>query len=358
MDSKYKFDLVYLKNTARKLSQMLKNNKLSKFEKFNIKCDIMTLNDLISISENKTSLFECEISQNVSSIKKAKEDLFNKMIDEYNYFGDKLIKFIIELNDSKVLENDFIDDMIFDNNLDELVIKTSELYSSYSNKLYKQVIKMLSKDSILEVKNADFSSFRAYINYLKKCFFVIDSTYAPFSLSHEAFHGITAIRGINYHPFYEELGSILFETLYIDKLYDEKTIDSKKMYFIRIDNCLELLDDLADYFKLLLIFKDKYFMVSDKEFCETIRNNIPMYETKQALIDYLSYYALDTKTDDLTYIISFIKSLEIREKIKCDKRLGINSLFNTLHSNSFTINTNETFECTKRYIKEIHKKNN
>ena len=354
MENKYNIDTDYLKNISESISKKLIRKDITKLEKSKIKADITTINEIINAKNN---LFDDdEEVKEFKDITSLKEDFMKKAKKEFSFIGEDFIKFVISIYESGVLSNINEKNLLFNNNMDEILEKTLKLYSKYSKKLFNQVSNMLDKNSIQVVSDVPFSSFHSHIFALNKEFFIIDKKDYPYILSHEAFHGIEAKNNLITNRLFWEVGAILFEILYIDEEYNNKGINANKLYYSRINDCKDILEDLYEYFCILLKLKEKNFNINNIEFFDILSQNLNIKDDNN-IINYLIYDGLYSKLEDTCYFASFLKALCIRYITLVDKKKGITELKNMLLSKKFDFDTSiNSFDILSEYINSVNSK--
>ena len=232
---------------------------------------------------------------------------------------------------------------------------TLELFSKYSIELFNLASAAIANKSILVVEDLSSRSFMTPINSIHKGFCVVDKNDSPDTLAHEIEHLNEYILGYKIPTLYDELGPITFETLFIDEMVDSKIPGAELLYFNRLRTTSNYLEDLCGYYKAILYAKKYNFNMSDSKFI-LMMNEIMSIE-KKYIIEFLSEeYNNNTFFEELIYIISFIKSIDIRNKMLDDKKKGLKELKKCLNASDISFNEKKYYESVKRYIKEINRK--
>ena len=333
------------KLNSNELLSVYRNRKASTLERLN-SLELMYYN-----KGYKKPLYRVN-SINFGNISEAKSLFLEKMRHDYRLIGEKLIKYILELQKMDIFNID-TDTPIYVNSMDKIAEITLELYSKFSNTFYKIAKEMIDNKQVLVVENAEIPSYMIYLNSINKSFCVIDKNDNPNTLIHEIEHGIEATLNFMVPDIYSELGSITFENLFIDELIDRKTNSAELLYAKRVLDCKNILDDLGDYFKMILYAKSNNFNMTTSKFiimAETI-----MHVDKNKILEFLNdEFNNNYFQEELVYLLSYIKSLEMRNIMLNDKKKGIIRLEKTLNKPDYTFNSNEkSIDNIKHFVKEI-----
>lgn len=287
----------------------------------------------------------------ISNITMAKNMFLDRMKQDYYTIGEEIINFIIELRRDNIFK-DTIEEPLYRNNMNLITDLTLEMYSSYSNKLYKIAKSIINNKSILVVENIYNPSYMTYLYSLKKCFCVIDKLDSPYVMCHEIEHSIELNLNFLTQILYAELGPITFETLFTDQLVEKKYPEAKLLYINRIRDDKNYLNNLYKYFNALLYVKKKNFNLSNIKFIEII-SNIMEIDSKDVIAFVKDEIAHKNLMEQSIYLISHIKSLEIRNMILDNKDLGLKELLKSLTCLKINFDCNEkSIDCIKSFVKE------
>lgn len=156
--------------------------------------------------------------------------------------------------------------------------------------------------------------------------------------------------------FYGELGSIYYEMLFNDELYKSRGYLTGPDVLSRIDEVGYLLETLYTYFKVMLLFASKNFDVSLKEFSQAF------IEIDGVIPDLLEEYlreeiASDEILDNMNYLFSFLKAIELREKRIITNSSQFNILDHYLKLKYFYFRIpSDGFSVYDRYMEEMYQK--
>lgn len=304
---------------------------------------------------NKFELFGKPNKKYINNINLIKEIFLNMMKKDYNELGESFLKYIIELDRLNIFRCDMLEP-IYKNNIDKVADITLEVYSKYSNLLYKNAKDVLDNKCVLVVENIDSKSYMTFLNCINKPICVVDKSDNPNTLIHEVEHAIEAKLRYRIPEDYDELGAITFETLFIDELVDKKIKGTEALYYDRIRESIDFHKDLVNYYMAILYAKRKNFKITNSEFI-IMMTEIMNIEKKNIISYSNDLFFQDLFNQELLYFLSFIKSIEIRNMILNDKKLGLKYLRECLNGKDLSFNEKENFNYVKQYIKEIKKKN-
>ena len=291
----------------------------------------------------------------ISDINAAKNIFLNKMKKDYQYLGEDFITFIIELKKSNIFKTN-IEEPAYSNSTNKIVDLTLDTYSKYSKDLYKKAKQIINNKSILFVENIYNSSYMIYLSSLKKAFCVIDKFDSPYNTIHEIQHAIEANANFLGPQLYVELGPITFETLFIDELVKNKYENANLLYFNRINDDYEHLQDLNKYFNALLYAKKYNFNLTTYKFIFMFTQIMKV--DKDSILEFINQeITYNYLIDELIYLMSHIKSIEIRDMILNDKKQGLIELRKNLNCYYQNYKYNEKdIDSIKKYVKEINRK--
>ena len=194
-----------------------------------------------------------------------------------------------------------------------------------------------------------------YLDCLNKAICVVDKCENSSTLIHEMQHSIEAILDLTEPKLFLELGSITFETLFIDELVNLKVLNSELLYFDRIQYDYDYLMDLEDYFNAILIAKKKNFNLTNLEFSTLLTEVMRVDENSimNYICEELSFNELEER---LIYLTSHIKSMQIRDMMLNDKKLGLKELKKCLTKDEIDFNSENNIHHVREFIKEINRK--
>lgn len=312
---KWKFNKEYLEKLIKKGKILLKSNKISEKNKKHILEDINRFSNFLNEDfDNHESYVETK--QERINFELIKLKVLSRLKAIHSILGNNLIEWIINLDEEKVFGYSYLSkrSIISINKQKELTLQNYKKNSLY---LYEYANKMLNdKNSHIQlVNNLENSSYCYFSTITKSPFLVIDPFEFPFVLNHELEHGIEYSLNIFMHPFYDELGSVYFESLYLDLLYKEQGFLYPYEAFQRINDVNETLSKISKLLLIIKVLEKNNFNISDKEFISIFINfNLC---SKENLLNFLTEeiinYGIYT---DLCYLFSTLKSIELCIKDK------------------------------------------
>lgn len=316
MSNKWNFDAERLKRYIEWGKNALKENKLSTEKAEGVKDDLKILRRFLS---GNFELPEEGIGK-YTSMNRLKKIVLDKMKMEYEIIGDELITFLQDLSDESIFDvyGYFNRTDIPIEAQEELTLKN---YEKNANGFYVPAKNLLSSDSetqIQVVENLSSTSWCHYSEIGKHSFLIIDPTEAVHILNHEIQHALDFdLNFLNVDNYYSELNSIFFELLFNDLLYDGRGICD---YYFRLEDIQSWLCGLYEYFDAMKCFKEMDFDVPTSQFIEIIQEKFLVEE--ENIIPWLNEVIIgDYFEDDMTYTVSFLKAIELRNKkniLKCD----------------------------------------
>jgi len=356
-NEKYCFDKEHLLNAIKKGEHILQSGKLSFNRHRAIKQDIETFKRYLNGN------FEMVYINSYNRVlpndfKGLKDYILGRMQKQYKILGKDLILWVMRLAQAEIfLDNDELtldtSDLSFESRI-ELTIKNYEKNSERALTVAKDI---LLDDTIKQIQLVDdFGSYCYHADITKNSYLIIEREEIPCVLNHELEHCVE--RKLNYHPhmFYGELGSIYYEMLFNDELYKSRGYLVGPDVLSRIDEVGYLLETLYTYFKVMLLFASKNFDVSLKEFSQAF------IEIDGVIPDLLEEYlreeiASDEILDNMNYLFSFLKAIELREKriITNSSQFNILDHYLKLQYCYFGI-PSDGFSVYDRYMEEMSQK--
>lgn len=332
MNYRWQFDRDFLIRTINDFKiQLLNSSAISSKKREEMQATIEEFSFFLDVLDgNKIKNdFDFDIFSNLK-----KEDFIilkrlflSKACKDYNLVGEELINFVIVLADS--FKATIGCDMQYDSDVspDEIVAHTLEVYDNYLELFSSTAREIID----YPIRLINFSKNK---NKGSECFYTFNLPFInveeynkrPNDFIHELQHGIEKIKGYNGNIYFKELGPILSETLYIDKMYEKKDYDAVMLYFERINECEYILGYLNKYFLCIKEFQKYNFEVKTVKFVEILERNSFFNSNNVLISDFLDKNILEL----LMYTLSFLKSLEVRNLIYQDKNKGLKLLNNTL----------------------------
>ena len=350
--NRWRFDVNFFIKTIDTATENLNDPKISGMTKLLLQetiCEASSALDILinnSYYSNKNFTKETEFS-------KVKDLFIDKAIYDYKTIDEKLRDLIIFLSDNMTILEYKSNNYFGKDNPDDIVALSLNIYDNMLpifSKIARTII-----DYPINLINFDLNS-----NIGSQCFFVFNLPFLhienyckqPDNFIHELQHGVEKMLEYKTPIYYKELGPILLETLYIDALVNKNYSNASSLYFERIAEVEAFLDYLSRYFKCLRELKKYNFNVQMNKFIDIINSNNLLYGNKFTMNDLLN----EDFKEYLMYLLSFFKSLTIRDIIYQDKKKGLEMLVNSLKSckeEIYKMNTNNTLQSYDDYLKEI-----
>lgn len=323
--------------------QILSNGQLNKNEIEYIRKEILTLENFGNndLNDKKSKKIFGEL-----------KDLFLKEIMWLYYNLDKkLIDWLIELASAEIF-NQEINMQNVKIPIEKQLDYTLRNYETYSKKLLSYAKDLFfNKPNLIQIAE-NSSSFCEYFKIIEKALVIINPEEAGYVLNHETEHFIERQLGLPNNDPYLELGSIYFELLFTDLLYEKEGI------LIR-GKIKDMGYDITVISEYLIVAKEfaKYnFQVSDEIFKKVFLEKI--YIIPEELEEYLEKQLEDDNiANGLIYLISFLKAIELRELTLTSNEDSFDILKPYLQSKKLIFNpSTKLFSTYEKYIDEIKQK--
>lgn len=276
---------------------------------------------------------------------------------DYNKIGNELIKFVISLSEKNIVTLDKHESYIKYVMPDEIINTTLKIYDSYLPDLSGQARFIINnKNNLINFSLESFIESECF--YICQLPFINVCEYQknPYDFIHELQHGIEKTLNYNTHLYFKEVGPILLETLYIDYLVNSNDENAATLYFHRINECSYILEYLNKYFNCILELQKFNFNVDMPKFIEILKKN-KLFDSKRANI--VNILCESDIYELLMYLLSFLKSLELRNVFYQNKNEGFKLLNGLLNSKeNIVLNINDISLNYENYLLEICQKMN
>jgi len=351
---KWQFDKQFLERNINEGIILLNDNELDKLERIIIKNDLKTLKQYLTgdFESYNTSI------KNFKSLEKLKKYVLIKAQNIYITLGKELIDWIIDLNN----ENPFYDiqdtkkTKISISKQVELTLKNYENNSKYLLNYAKQILSSQPTSQIQIIKDLEVGSYCHYSDIAKIPLILIDTTESPNTLNHETQHAIEYFLPYKTHEFFNELGAIYFELLFLDLLFNEQGFLYNGDYGERLQEVSYEINTLAEYFELIKIFAKYNFNIETKHFINLFEKYMFVEENK--LIGFLNEeIASESIEYNILYLLSSLKAIELRNKNSILKTDSINILKPHIKYPKFNFNIPDNYlKIYELYIEEMKQK--
>lgn len=355
MKTNWNFNKQFIKEVISKGYVLLDDPKLPKIAKKSIKTDISTFTRFINGN------FELKdfVAKPPHDVEKLKSYILTRMQYQYKTLGEDLINWTRDLCCEGIFKLNGKNNNT-DLSIDDQAELTIENYSKNSRR-FLTIAKPVLSDEIIrqiqitpELKNTSYC-YNDEITDLP--YLIINPKQAPWILNHETQHAIEAIKKYDSHRLYGELGSIFFELLFNDVLYKNQGYLLQGDYGIRQKDTEKTLLMLYNYFQIMLNFKARNFDVPtdvfQQEFLKICNSN-----EENDLINFLrTEIAPPDIVDDMTYLYSYFKAIELREELLTHKQDSAYLLEPYIKTKKFNFTPNtESFSTYKRFTEEMKEK--
>lgn len=347
---RYKFDKDFLITELKIAKENLEHN-ISIEEKKQILDMIDCFNKLLGNAEEKDEKKEQTLKIKDMCIRleeKLNEDL--KKIDIS--FWKKLQYLYLNIDKTTFEKKNYNNINISTASMLNLIL---DFYESIDDEYYKKALQIIQTPvSLINFdKNSKNSDKCFYCEYLNVPFVNVksieDEKYSVFV--HELQHGINfLINGTNTFSLFGELSSIFFEILFTDILDSVSCCDG--LYSSRINDNVIILEWLNEYVNILISFDENNRKVNKKNITNILnvkeKNDIEKKYNKFINKNFIEY---------CRYALSFLKSLELREKYYYfDKKEAIKELKDSVSGKNNTIDFVKLVVSYNNYIDEIRDK--
>lgn len=354
--SKWTFEQKFISDVINRGYVLLDNPHISKSKRKSIKTDIETFTRFLSADyENR----EQQLTKPPKDLEKLKRYILKRMQEQYNNLGEETILWTMDL---------YFEDIFKDIKrgsktiltLDEQSELTLENYSENSRRLLPTAKSILSDEILKQIQcvpNLKTSSYCYYDEITDLPYLIVRPTQAPWVLNHETEHAIEEIRKLVPNAMYSELGPILFELLFNDTLYKNQGYVNIGDYNMRMFDTKESLLTLFHYFDIMMDFKNLNFEVPTDVFLDSFRE-ICQSDEDEDVINFIREEIATTEiTEDMSYLYSYLKAIELREQATTKKEDFAYILDPYIRTKKFKFQpTEESFNAYKRFTTEMKEK--
>lgn len=361
MTTKWQFDREFLIKTINEGQLILKDPKTHKQQKPLIQADINDFNNFLNNNFNSS---QNDTSTPPKDIEKLKSYILRKMQNQYKTLGEDVIRWAITLSAENIFDitgttKNFKKkkSAISIEEQAELTLKNYKEHSKLYYEIAKHIIKIENPSQIqLITKSKKPASYcrHNFINHIP--FIIINENDESWALNHEVQHAIEEI--INYETpyFYDELGATYFELLFSDELYKHQGKISMNEYKDKIITTDRLIATNAIYFITMLEFARKNFDITTNDFINAFSQNYGI-NPKKTIKLLRNQIATDSIDEDINYVFSYLKAIELREKTTERKIDSAEILEPYINQQNFHFNIpedkNKPYE---RFIEEVKAK--
>ena len=351
MKQSWKFDKDFLEEIIETGQEMLKKDDIPVEKKDLITATVLKFSEFLSALNN--NYVDPELNNDFDlDMNSIKNRFLAKAKKDYEKYCDEFIDFIIAF-DEECTELTFDDEIYQTDDTPERIVENSlNIYKEFFPDFYETAKDIIDCPlSLINFsKNGVIESQCYYERFLELPFMHVgEYDKNPTTFIHELQHGVEWLQKYDSDIYFKELGSILMETLYIDKMAERGEDNASLLYFERIKVAEQYLRYLANYFRILVRLNAVDYNIDSNEFLNLLCIN-------EDIADFT--YMLNIDCDEcLTYLMSFWKSLEIRQSLYRDKKFGAYKLNKTLTEGEVYYDDYDLLEYYNDYLNEIITKN-
>lgn len=355
---KWNFDRIYLKEKLMECNERLDNPGILLLDKFATMKDIDFLKNMIKhnfSNQNEPVYIPSEyLEEEKLKTSELKVLMINTCIEYLYKYGQRAINLIIKLYEDNIfyIPEKKDEKVLSIEEQEEFTIKNYENNSKFLLPTAKEFLN-LQHSHIQQVNKVD--SYCYYSKLLDKIpFIVVNSEEFNSILNHELQHALEFIYGLGDDLKYKEIGSIFFELLFCDTLYEQDNKYSDDFRYRVTESTLSI-RELYPFFKFINILKNKKFDLTDKEFVELCEKELWLKE------EYIQNY-IERNIDSgrfqelIDYLFSHLKAIEIRDKSIRKDEDSLKTLMDNYKKPITYNNLNEKVLVYKRYLSEIEAK--
>lgn len=353
---KWSFDKDFLAAAITQGRIELESSNLSERARQSLRYDIGVFERFMwgDYELKNSNLYNVNLPKNID---KLKDYILLKMSKQYKMLGEKFIRWIMNLSEERIFNDSALDCKTTELALEQQVELIIKNYERNAPKFLIPAKEIILGESIRQIQLVDeCSSYCHHDSITGQSYILINSTEAPCFFNHEVQHAIEVLLNYSTSPLYYELGPILYEMLFNEELYKLKGHLENGDFDFRIDDTATLLECVNDYFKVLISFAEKGFDVSTNEFITTFQS------FKEMGLDSLEEYlreeiASGEILDDMNYVFSFLKAIELREKRMNSNNSQSELLEHHIKRKSFHFMIPQNgYKPYERYVEEMNQK--
>ncbi len=344
----------YLRKSITEGHKILINPNTSETLKREVKYDIKVYRNFLAKNfemfvdyEDKDCVFD----------EKVKNKVLNIMHRHYNKFKH-LFDYLITLYNSNIF-NEFKGMNQTHIDLEFVKELTLENYKEHSVYLYKYAKKLLQLNSNLYVEKVEDDRITSYVHYssIDNAKMIIINPYDLCNnFNHELEHVIEKEIGYNDNNLYYELGPILFEQLFLDKVYDIFGYLNSGDILDRLIDIDWKLETIINYFKMLKELAMSNFEISYDKFIILIRKYMELYDDK-SILEFIFEEIINLGIeDDLAYVFAYLKGIVLRKEIRINKDDAYKLLKPYLTTQKYDFSDNKDFKLYDDYLNSMQKR--
>lgn len=348
---KWHIDKKYLNDTIEKGLELLKDYRYNKNEKKIILDEIKIVKkfliDDFDFYSDTNNIDEDNLTD------KIKDKALRKIKKQYKLLDSQIFNYFNALYKSNILEEKMgTNKTLLDEDMQyELILKNYQVNSPYLLEVLNSENKILMEAN----HNLEYSSY-CYYSYINDSQLIIfNPSENCYNLNHELEHALENILDYNLGNYFQEVGSINFEMLFLDILYDVTGYINDGDFEERIFDMYWYLDELIKYFNLMQELSKRDFNVSLKDFATIIMDKMDILDSEVANF-VMTEILGDGKDASLTYLFSYLQAIKIRRMHNLNNIDNFELIKPYLLTNKYNFNDLNDFKIYDDYINEMTKR--
>lgn len=350
MERIYRFDEDFFRKKINEVENVLKNGSID--EETKIKIDSMLINFYDYLDDNRFSPSNKKPNLSLDEIYQSLTNKFNRDLNRLSLEHWKSIHDLCwrcekpSFPTSNTHKLSLSDDAIVNNALRFYRNLDKEFYYT-AKRIIDNPIPLINFTNRKSLGDHCFPCYYLDLPFINVC---RENDLLMIWFVHELQHGIDFLLYKEVPYLFSETSSMFCETLYIDSLTTKnlKTVDSKKFYSYRIHANNENMQHMYKYIELLYQFIENGLEVNKGNIgkilsCDTEKDVIDKYKNLKDR-NYLEMFE---------YILSFFRSLELREIYYNDSKTALSQLKNILMGGNDTVDFDVIEDSYSNYVKEI-----
>ena len=364
--NKWKFDKKILEEGIEKGHKALSDENLSLTDSMGIEQDLEFFYNMLSgnLSNQTLNLHyyeDIDLEDNDEiSFEEIKEEVLNRCHNYYFIIGTRAINLIIKLCEEGVfyIPSELPLDIL---SMDEQVEYTIKNYEQHAKDFLvkaKELILPKRPQFIQTTKKKDITSYVHYSSILEEPFIVVNPNERTSILNHELEHAIELSKKLDNvnNNIYCEVGSIYFEMLFCDLLYEQTNKKYSSDFQERVYETSTTLLRLYPIFKFLKEINKRKYIVSDDTFKRLCEEYLDIDNLEDLAEFFETSFSPDYVNEQIRYVFSHLKAIELREQTIRTKRSSQDLLIESFKRPLTYSNYNEKVKVYQRYLSEIESK--
>lgn len=363
--NKWTFDKKLLEEGIEKGQIALNDEKLSLTDSIGIEQDLEFFHNMLmgNLSNQNPNLYyyeDMDLEDDDISFEELKEETLNRCREYHSTIGTRAINLIIKLCEEEIfyIPSELPIDSL---SMDEQVEYTIKNYEKHAKDFLEKAKELLLVDKprfVQMSKKNDITSYVHYSSILEEPFLVINPNERTSILNHEIEHAIELSKRLDNvdNDIYCEVGSIYFELLFCDLLYEQTNKRYSSDFQERVYETTTTILNLYPIFRFIKEIHKRNYTINDDTFirlCEEYLNINSLEELTEFIDITFSYkYVIE----QIRYVFSHLKAIELREQTIRTKRSSQDLLLESIKRPLTYTKPNEKIKIYQRYLNEIERK--